>query len=396
MANALPGELLARHGTPALSSNGSTSDASPRVIPHALPKDGQTKNTDVAVANCTGPIPCTTGEITDTTTFPNITHGKVFFRDPTIPADFVCSGTVVNAQNESVVWTAGHCVHGGPGGTFARNWMFAPGFRDGNQPEGRWPASNLWVTTAWANNGNFSLDFAAAVLARKSGDTIQERVGARGIAFHMDLEDEAIRAIGHPAAPNPPFNGQRMMFCDSTIEQFDTRNPAPLPMGMGCDMEGGSSGGGWIWDGDTLVSNVSYGYPGEPEFEDVFFGPQFSNVAEGMYNAVSTQEVVPPAITRVSDKPDPFTPNGDGRKDRTRIRFRVNENFSLVFTIKRNGNNVVRIVDFLGPGTYVVTWNGRRNFTGQKVNSGQYTYSIRATDEFGNSATKSGKTTVKR
>jgi hypothetical protein len=30
------------------------------------------------------------------------------------------------------------------------------------------------------------------------------------------------------------------------------------------------------------------------------------------------------------------------------------------------------------------------------MNSGQYTYSIRATDGFGNSATKSGKTTVKR
>ncbi|HZK52226.1 MAG TPA: hypothetical protein VFD47_11765 [Actinomycetota bacterium] len=41
-------------------------------------------------------------------------------------------------------------------------------------------------------------------------------------------------------------------------------------------------------------------------------------------------------------------------------------------------------------------WPGRKNNAGKKVKSGKYTYSIKATDDDGNSATKSGKTTVRR
>ncbi len=399
MRAATPVELVAAEGTPQLGSDGPAPEGEPLIVPQVLPNAGRgtTKRSMSAVATCTGPIACTTGEITNTAAFPNITHGKVFFTDPGPPAvNFVCSGTVVNSTNESVVWTAGHCVHGGPGEGFFTNWMFAPGFRNGNQPEGRWTAKELWTTTAWGNNGNNSFDLAAAVIARKGGKTIQDAVGARGIAFNMDLEDEAIRAIGHPAVPNPPFNGQRMHFCDSTIDLFDTNFPMPHPLGTGCDMEGGSSGGGWIHDGDTVVSNVSYGYPNSA-LEDVLFGPQLTDTAEAVYNAASTADTQPPRITKVSDKPDPFTPNGDGKKDVTRIRFTVNEDFDLVLTIKRGGKNAVRLVsNNRSAGSYVFIWNGRKNNSGKKVKSGKNTYSIKATDDDGNSATKSGKSTVRR
>lgn len=399
MRAATPVELLTASGTPQLSTDGSDSTGEPLVVPQALPDDGRgaTKGSEAAVATCTGPIACTTGEITNTAAFPNVTHGKVFF---TVPGtgNFVCSGTVVNSDNESVVWTAGHCVHGGgPGAGFFTNWMFAPGFRNGNQPEGRWAATRLVTTTAWANNGNNSFDLAAVVMARKSGQTIQDAVGARGIAFNMDLEDEDIQAIGHPELPSPPFNGQRMHFCDSTIDLFDTNFPEPHPMGTGCDMENGSSGGGWIHDGDTLISNVSYGYPTNPALEEVFFGPQLTNGAQNVYNAASAVDTQPPRITKVSDKPDPFTPNGDGNKDVTRIRFTVNEGFDLLLTIKKGGTNAVRLVaNNRAAGSYVFTWNGRKNNSGKKVKGGKYTYSIKATDDDGNSSTKSGRTRLRR
>ena len=71
-------------------------------------------------------------ELTDTTSFPNRTHGQVFFTLPD-ERDFTCSGTVVTANSHSVVLTAGHCIHeGGAGSGFATNWIFVPGYRDGS------------------------------------------------------------------------------------------------------------------------------------------------------------------------------------------------------------------------------------------------------------------------
>ena len=54
-------------------------------------------------------------------------------------------------------------------------------------------------------------------------------------------------------------------------------------MGIGCDMTGGSSGGGWIV-GANLYSVNSYGYSNQP---DVMFGPYLDGVAQSVYNAAA-------------------------------------------------------------------------------------------------------------
>ena len=56
----------------------------------------------------------------------NPAHGKVFFSDGA--SNYVCSGTALSSGNQSVVWTAGHCVNEGPGG-FYTNWAFVPGLQ---------------------------------------------------------------------------------------------------------------------------------------------------------------------------------------------------------------------------------------------------------------------------
>ena len=43
------------------------------------------------------------------------TNGKVFFNMG--GGSFVCSATIVNTEGHDTVWTAGHCVHGGSGGS---------------------------------------------------------------------------------------------------------------------------------------------------------------------------------------------------------------------------------------------------------------------------------------
>src|SRR5215210_597570 len=61
-----------------------------------------------------------------------------------------CSGTVVNSENKSVVWTPGHCVHDGRGGTYhTQYWMFAPAYKNGTTPLGKWTYKTLRTTSGW-------------------------------------------------------------------------------------------------------------------------------------------------------------------------------------------------------------------------------------------------------
>jgi hypothetical protein len=49
------------------------------------------------------------------------TVGKVFFHNPVTNQDYGCSASTVGSPSMMLVLTAGHCVHGGRGGTWATN-----------------------------------------------------------------------------------------------------------------------------------------------------------------------------------------------------------------------------------------------------------------------------------
>lgn len=50
---------------------------------------------------------------------PAYTNGKVFFTQGGL--GYACSGSVVSSEARTTVFTAGHCVHGGPGGAYHTN-----------------------------------------------------------------------------------------------------------------------------------------------------------------------------------------------------------------------------------------------------------------------------------
>jgi hypothetical protein len=204
-------------------------------------------------------------------------HGKVFFSDGGV--NYVCSGTALTSGNESVVWTAGHCVNEGPGSYFT-NWAFVPAYKNGVRPYGTWTARTLLTTSAWRTSGNFGYDEGAAVVrANASGQTLTDIVGSRGIAFNQARQQHYL-AHGYPAAA--PFTGGRMFICESDLATQDTRsNPATL--GIGCDMTGGSSGGGWVV-GNNVLSVTSYGYQ---TLKNVLFGPYHGDVAQQLYTSAS-------------------------------------------------------------------------------------------------------------
>jgi hypothetical protein len=222
-------------------------------------------------------LPWTSYEVTTPyTQQPTSTHGKVFF---TLGGnDYVCSGTALLSGNESVVWTAGHCVNEGPG-DFATNWQFVPAYKDGSAPLGVYTAQDLITSSAWANQGDFSYDFAAAIVGSSGGSSLTDRVGGRGISFNYS-RSQTFNSYGYPAAP--PFSGERLWVCNSTLQTNDN-SANPPTMGIGCDMTGGSSGGGWIV-GNNVYSVNSYGYSNQP---DVMYGPYLGSVAQSVYDAAS-------------------------------------------------------------------------------------------------------------
>ncbi len=229
------------------------------------------------VGGAGGAIPFVRDEIVNTSTAPFRTHGKVFFSSG--GDDFVCSGTVITSPNENVVLTAGHCVYDNEGGGFSTNFIFVPGYRNGSEPFGAWTGQQLFTLAGW-KAGDFDFDIGMARISPKSGDEIQEVVGSRGIGFNQSPNGHTFEAIGHPQAP--PFKGERMYRCTSGFGYRDSGGAQP-PIAIGCDMTGGSSGGGWVISGTTINSLTSYGYD---ELPGVLFGPFLGAAAQTLYETV--------------------------------------------------------------------------------------------------------------
>jgi V8-like Glu-specific endopeptidase len=209
-----------------------------------------------------------------------LTNGKVFFSDGSF--NYVCSGTALVSDNESVVWTAGHCVNEGPGG-FYDNWMFAPGYHNGDSPTlGRFTAQELFTTNDWAEEGDFGDDLGAARVGPDgSGQSLNDRVAGRYLATTDSQSLAASRtynSYGYPASG--PFDGQTLWMCNSPFYRWDT-SLTPNTMGIQCNMTGGSSGGGWVVPATGMVHSVnSYTYR---SLKNVMFGPHQGLSAAELY-----------------------------------------------------------------------------------------------------------------
>lgn len=287
MRSAEPVELPA----PAVVPGTAPSPASPSHVPAAAPGEGGRASIRASGSgDSKGPVPSGTREEVVDPSQPDVRpHGKVFF---TIPAGddagrYVCSGTVVNSRNRSVVWTAGHCVFPEGGTDFATNWLFVPAYRDGVAPFGEWPAKRLATTGPWQTATNLNYDLGAAVVRHAPGAArLQDLVGARGIGFDQP-RDQIYHAFGYPQERPPlEFTGEREFRCtDRLAGNDDADATGPPAMYIDCDMTGGASGGGWV-SGGKLLSVTSYGYPADAFRLNELYGPYMSQTAKALYRGV--------------------------------------------------------------------------------------------------------------
>jgi hypothetical protein len=227
--------------------------------------------------------------------------GRLFSQRPDGSIE-VCSASLVDSANRSLVWTAGHCVHSGRGGGFYSNFVFVPYYQpqaSGNSaPLGQWTGV-YWATTAdWASRGDghhFAGDIGLVVLGRDAqGRTATDVVGAsQHIAFGRTRSRSA-RLIGFPMAP-PPFGGELPFVCGPgrTGRAEEPRNFGPRPIAFSCGMRQGTSGGPLLTgihpNGvGTIISVFSvFSY----RFKKVVFTPIQSTAARRLYREYSTKPV---------------------------------------------------------------------------------------------------------
>ena len=204
------------------------------------------------------------------------TAGRVFFSYQGRTAS--CSGNAVTSANKSTVITAGHCVK--LEGAWHTNWVFVPGYHDGQSPYGRWSASKTLSTPQWTASEDINYDVGAAVVAPLDGKRLTDVVGGQGLAFSTGY-NLRMYSFGFPAAA--PYDGEKFIYCSgNTNRDFLLSNDH----GMNCNMTGGASGGPWFTQfnestGTGLLSSVnSFKYNFLP---NRMYGPYFGADAQNLY-----------------------------------------------------------------------------------------------------------------
>lgn len=161
-----------------------------------------------------------------------------------------------------------------------------PAYKDGSAPFGRWGAKVLRTTPAWASSSDFNFDLGAIVVKPSSnGSRLANRVGSLGLDWNRAYE-QTWKSTGFPA--QSPFNGEKMYRCNAQTATLDSSMGYPRTMGIGCNMNGGSSGGGWAINlngfGGTVLSVNSYKYYSTQP--NAMYGPYQNTTTADLYNGL--------------------------------------------------------------------------------------------------------------
>lgn len=199
------------------------------------------------------------------------TNGKILGVDP-VTGPYSCSGTALNTPSHSIVLTAGHCVV--ESGSEGRQLSFVPAYDHGDRPFGTFVAKSTYVMPQWRRREDPDFDVAALRVSPNEFGTLTDVVGARGYATGKSRR-AAFQIFGYPAAR---AGGEELRSCRAHglgLDPLTDRFSGPPTMPASCDMAAGSSGGGWLFDGEFVSGVTSYSYQGRPtQLFSPYFGPE--------------------------------------------------------------------------------------------------------------------------
>lgn len=163
--------------------------------------------------------------------------GKVFFHNPSNGLDYAASASALNSSSKQLVITAGHCVHGGKGGTWMTNWVFVPRYRSGARPFGTFSAKQFRTFDAWISNSDLGRDVAMVTTFPLNGNKLVDVVGGHGLNWNFS-RTVAITTLAYPSNFN---SGEIQQWCQGT-----TSDGGGYTIKIGCNFGPGASGGGWL------------------------------------------------------------------------------------------------------------------------------------------------------
>lgn len=232
------------------------------------------KNDDISPAEFgTSELPFSTAEADlgsnpTNTSFPYQASGKLFFLEG--GQSFVCSASMIT---RGIAVTAAHCVASFGQQQFHSNWMFVPGYRNGDAPFGVWTAANAYVLTSYydgsdscAQSGVICQNDVAILVLNAAGDGSYagDSTGFYGYGFDgygfTSSGMTHITQVGYPVCLD---DGALMERNDSSGNVSGSLSNNTI---IGSLMCGGSSGGPWLVNFGirpnlTATSNGTYADP---------------------------------------------------------------------------------------------------------------------------------------
>ncbi|KOV61786.1 lipoprotein [Streptomyces sp. NRRL WC-3618] len=163
--------------------------------------------------------------------------GRVFFTNPSNGGSYACSASALNSDSKQMVVTAGHCVHGGSGGTWMTNWVYVPRYRSGARPFGTFAAKQMRTFNSWISSSDLKRDVAMVTTWPLNGNKIVNVTGGHGMSWNFS-RTQPITIFGYPGNFN---NGESQWVCTGT-----TRAASDNGLELQCNFGGGSSGGPWL------------------------------------------------------------------------------------------------------------------------------------------------------
>ncbi|MBL1091320.1 trypsin-like serine peptidase [Streptomyces sp. NPDC001633] len=205
----------------------------------------------------------------------NARVGVVFEKNDS--GDHFCTASVVQSPGRNMLITAAHCAFDAEAGSTVDDLVFAPDYRDGDEPTGLWKVKKVVLDDRWAKSQDEDLDVAFLILDKKDGKDIQDVLGGNTLGIDRGFDNE-VKITGYPTSRDTPISCQ-----NRTTKYSDTQ------MRIQCtDFEGGTSGSPWLADYDPkshtgTVIGVLGGHEGGGDEDDVSYAAYFDDDIAALY-----------------------------------------------------------------------------------------------------------------